>query len=190
MDNDIIRAILSRRSHRAYHAEQISGEQFDTLVNAALASPSANNLQPWHFSFVQDQKLLDQIHQEAARTALNKTEGSPSKRFYDINFHVFYHAPTVIFISSPKDRLFAELDCGIAAQNIVLAAESMGLGSVILGLPREAFSGEAKAGFEAALKFPTGYVFTIAVAVGIPADDKPAHDIHPEKVTMIGKAQD
>ena len=186
MENDIIRAIKSRRSHRAYHAEQISGEQIDTLMNAALASPSANNLQPWHFSFVQDQDLLDQIHQEAAMAALNKTEGSPSTRFLDTNFHVFYHAPTVVFISSPKGQPFTELDCGIAAQNIVLAAESMGLGSVILGLPRGAFSGPAKAGFETALRFPKGYVFTIAVAVGIPADDKPAHDIHPEKVTMIG----
>ncbi len=185
MKNEVLQAITSRRSHRAYLADQLSVEQLDTLVTAALLSPSANNHQPWHFSVVQDQALLDRVHQEAARTALSKDPSQRSPRFSNPDFQVFYHAPTVIFISAPIEQTYALIDCGIAVQNIALAAESIGLGSVILGLPREAFSGSAKADLEKALQFPDGHSFVIAIAVGTPADTKAAHDVHPEKVSII-----
>ena len=62
----------------------------------------------------------------------------------------------------------------------------MGLGSVVLGLPREAFQGEKAPRLRQELHFPEGYDFVIALAVGVPADDKPAHPVGENKITIIG----
>lgn len=185
MQRDTIQLIQSRRSHRKYTARQLSQEQLDILLDAALASPSAVNRQPWHFSVVQDQALLNRLHQEAAENALARDKAQRSPRYGDPDFHIFYHAPTVIFLSAPRDLPSAPLDCGIAVYGIALAAESLGLGSVILGMPRDAFAGGAREELEKALAFPDGYGFIIAIALGQPDDDKAPHDKHPEKISII-----
>ncbi len=177
--------LQKRRSHRKYTSEQLTQEQLDLILDAALASPSANNKQPWHFSVVQDSDLLNRIHQEAATVALAREPAKRSPRYDNPDFQVFYHAPTVVFISAPADNQFAMIDCGIAVYGIALAAESLGLGSVILGLPHDAFSGNARDELEKALHFPEGHRLVIAIALGHPDDTKAAHDKHPEKITHI-----
>lgn len=175
MDNKVLHILDSRRSHRAYTQQALSREELDALVYAGISSPSANNHQPWHFSVVQDQHLLDAIHQEACKNVSLLPEAARSARFADPDFHIFYHAPAVIFISAPEQPRKL-LDCGIAVQSIAIAAQSLGLGSVILGLPLFAFSGNLKETFENALQFPEGHCFAIAIAVGHPMDTKePPH---------------
>lgn len=185
MQNPFLDLIQSRRSHRKYKPQQLSEAELSAIMDAALASPSANNHQPWHYSVVQDSALLDRLHQEGARATLAREAGSRSPRYDDPDFQVFYHAPTVIFLSAPGDNSYATIDCGIAVYGIALAAESLGLGSVILGLPRDGFSGPAKEALERALHFPPGHQFVIAIALGHPDDDKEPHDRHPEKISII-----
>lgn len=183
--NQTLSLIASRRSHRAYLPTQLTEEQLEALLRAAVQSPSAVNRQPWHFSVVQDQKLLDDINAAARRQAICKNPAQRSPRFQDSAFHIFYHAPTVIFLSGDPDNRWTPVDCGIAVQNIALAAESMGLGSVILGLPRDAFQAEEAPDFRHALGFPEGWDFVIAIAIGQPADDKDAHPVADGKITVI-----
>lgn len=185
MSNDVLMTIENRRSHRAYQNKQLSEDQLQAILNAALASPSAVNAQPWHFSVVQNQDLLNRIHQEARKVALKRGPSERSPRYDDPAFQVFYHAPTVIFISGNQASRYAMLDCGIAVQNIALAARSLGLGSVILGLPSDAFMGEAREELEKALQFPEGYSFKIAISIGHATDTKDAHEKHPEKISII-----
>ena len=185
MTNETLSLIAQRRSHRAYEKKQLTGEMLDALLSAAVESPSANNRQPWHFSVVQDQELLTRINRELRVQAMRRAADERSPRFGDEAFDVFYHAPTVIFISAPEDILWAPIDCGIAVENIALAAESMGLGTVILGLPRDAFAGENADALKAALDFPKGNRFMIAISVGTPADDKPAHQVREDKISFI-----
>lgn len=184
MNNQVINAIFERRSHRAYQDTQLTQEQLDTLLEAALASPSANNLQPWHFSVVQNRALLDRINRAIHEGAMTLDENSHSPRFMDAGFDVFYQAPTVIFISSQSGG-FKAIDCGIAVMSIAMAAQGLGLGSVILGLPRLAFTGKHRQNLEQALGFPEGYTFTIAIALGHPTDSKPAHDRDHSKIHII-----
>ncbi|MDD4080918.1 MAG: nitroreductase family protein, partial [Eubacteriales bacterium] len=75
--------------------------------------------------------------------------------------------------------------CGIAVYGMALAAEALGLGSVILGLPRDAFASANRAELERALHFPEGHGFVIAIALGHPADEKAPHEKHPEKINII-----
>ncbi|MBR6525551.1 MAG: nitroreductase family protein [Clostridia bacterium] len=181
--NKTLQLIASRRSHRAYEQKQITAEQRAALLDAAVQSPSAVNRQPWHFTLVQNKDLLNKINQYCVENARSKTDASP--RFLQEDYHVFYHAPTVIFISGPKNTSWAPIDCGIAVQNIAIAAESMELGSVILGMPREAFQSIHGDEVRAELAFPEGHDFIIAIAVGYPADTKDAHVVEPNKIHII-----
>ena len=178
---DVLQAISNRRSHRAYKAEQLPEETLSAILQAGLESPSARNHQPWHFSVVQDKELIQAVHDEAAKVI----EEGVSPRFADPNFQIFYYAPTVIFIFGEKDFLWTQVDCGIAVENMALAAEGLGIGSVILGLPAWAFKGEKADELRERLGCPDGYDFVIALAVGYAADSKEPHDLREEKISRI-----
>ncbi len=184
--NPVQKAIMARRSIRDYEAAQITDEQLALLLEAALAAPSAINAQPWHFTVVQDQLLLDRIH-EAAKCQILSDPNNASPRWADDTFHIFYHAPTVIFLSANvvNPLHYGEVDCGIAVQNIALAAEGLGLGSVILGMPRAAFEGQEGDDLRRELGFPAEYDFKIAIAVGVATKSKDAHPIGEGKINYI-----
>lgn len=184
MNNEVLSAMAARRSHRAYKPEQLTPEQLDAIVLAALQSPSAVDGQPWHFSVVQDRQLLERITQAAHRRAAALPPSERISRFDDPSFHLHYHAPTVIFLSA-TDTPNHRIDCGIAVQQIALAAQSLGLGSVIVGLARMAFETPEAEELEEALDFPPGYQFIISIALGTPDDQKAPHPIHRDKVTII-----
>ena len=179
---DVLKAISDRRSHRAYQETQLPEETLAAILRAGLEAPSARNHQPWHFSVVQDKNLIQQIHDEAAEV-MGKG-GSP--RFADPDFQIFYHAPTVIFLFGEKDFAWSQVDCGIAVENMALAAEGLGIGSVILGLPKPAFMGEKADELRARLECPEGYDFVIALALGYATDTKDPHDLREEKISRIG----
>lgn len=185
MNNEVLKVISARRSHRAYQPEKISEEKLTAILQAGLEAPSAVNRQPWTYTVVENQELLQEIHDATAAGMMKKAEKDRSPRFADNAFHVFYHAPAVIFIFGEKDFGWTKVDCGIAVENMALAAESLGLGSVILGLPQAAFASEAGDKLREKLACPEGFDFVIALAIGTPADDKPAHPQHPEKITYI-----
>jgi len=173
MDNPVLKAIAERRSIRSYKTEKVTREQIDILLKAAEEAPSARNSQPWHFSVVQNPALLAEISAEVNSVA-KETLGN-----------IFHGAQAAIFLScDPKSR-WARIDCGIATQNIALAAHSIGLGTVILGRPEAAFTGPRKDYFNKLLRIPEGSAFAIALAIGIPAGSKEAHPVEPGRVSFI-----
>ena len=185
MPNETLSLISSRRSHRAYADTPLTQEQLDALLQAAVESPSAVNRQPWHFTVVRNQALLDEMNRAVWEQMIKRQPDKRSPRFLDTNFHVFYHAPTVIFISGMPDNPYTPIDGGIAVENIALAAESLGLGSVILGMPRDAFAGDKAEDFRKALHFPEGWDFVIAIAVGVPTDTKEPHAVKNDRISFV-----
>lgn len=183
--NETLSLIESRRSHRAYLPDPLTGDQISRLVNAGLQSPTAVNRQPWHFSVVRNQELLEEMNKQVRKIVMQRDESKRSPRFAQSDYNVFYHAPCVIFIFGDKVNPYTPVDCGIAVENIAIAAESMGLGSVILGMPRDAFTEEKKTVFETRLECPEGSEFVIAIAVGKPADTKQPHPLGKDKVSYI-----
>jgi nitroreductase len=174
MSNPVLDAISERRSIRSYKDEKISRDQFDILLKAAVEAPSARNAQPWHFSVVQNTAIFKEINQEVSKI-LNQDIGD-----------IFHGAPAAIFLSCDPVARWARLDCGIAVQNIALAAHSIGLGAVILGRPDPAFTGPRKDYFDKLLEFPQGHSFAVAIAVGVPAGTKDAHPLEPDRIAFIG----
>ena len=129
--------------------------------------------------------IADTADRAAEAAAYTRAREDRSPRYDTADFQVFYHAPTVFFISAPENHFYAPIDCGIAAQTLALAAESLGLGSVIVGLARLAFESNEREALEKALRFPEGNRFVISVAIGTPDDDKAPHALNRDKITLI-----
>ena len=164
--NQVIEAIEKRSSTRGYTDEALSNEQLDTLIQAGFQAPTAANRQEVHFTVLKgDNPILMELEEE-------------KNRLRDIvsSVHNFYYeAPTVVILSADSTNKWGSLDAGIAVENMALAAESLGLGSLIIGCILDAMQGEKKEHFATALKFPTDYEYKIAIAFGHKAVTKEPH---------------
>lgn len=187
MQNPVLQAIKDRRSIRAYTDEQIPDDALQTILDAGLAAPSASNQQPWHFTAVKDKALIQRVEEAFLEEAVKSCPPATRERITAPGYSVFFHAPTVIFLSCPplENMRYAQTDTGMAVQNMTLAAHALGLGSVILGMPRYAFMGDRAEELRRALCFPEGYDHCLSLAVGYPAMTKEAHPIGENKITIL-----
>ena len=167
MDNHVLDVIRKRSSARAYSEEDVTNDELEAVIEAGLQGPTGMNKKEIHFSVVKgDNPILDEL--DAEKRALRGQEKQPH------NF--YYEAPVLIFLSAEDDFKWSKLDAGIAVQNMAIAAESLGLGNLIIGCVYDALHGEKKAYFNKALAIPEGYSFQIALAVGHKTDNKTPHD--------------
>jgi len=167
MENEVLKSIKNRRSTRKYKEEQISEEELQTLLDAGIQAPSANNSQSWHFTVIQDRDMISSISDKSKEVMLqsdNETILNIGKR----SVNIFYNAPTVIILSGKTDVGSSLVDCSAAIENMLIAAESIGLGTVWVGLVRFFFTlnDDVKK-----LKLPDGYEPFYAVAVGYKEND-------------------
>lgn len=172
MSNQVLETIKARSSARAYSGEEPTREQIEVILEAGLQAPTGTNRQEIRFSVVSgSHPVLAELDEEKRR--LRGQEKQPH------NF--YYEAPTLIFLSAEDGFKWSKVDAGIAVQNMALAAESLGLGNLIIGCVYDALHGEKKEYFSKALKIPEGYSFEIALAVGHKTDGKEPHEYDSEK---------
>lgn len=178
MSNQVVSVMKQRSSARAYSQESVTQEELNTILEAGLMAPTGMNRQEIHFTVVKgDHPILEELDVEKRK--LRGQEKQP---------HLFYYeAPMLIFLSAEDDFKWSKVDAGIAVENMTLAAESLGLGTLIIGCIYDAMHGEKQAYFSEKLKLPEGYSFQIALAVGHKTDNKAPHTYDFEKqVTMLG----
>ena len=163
---DALCTMKDRSSTRGYSAEAISAEALTAILQAGLEAPTARNMQEIFFSVLtRGNPLLDELEAEK-----NRLQNLPAQ---ENNF--YYNAPAVVILSADNGFRWSTLDAGIAVENMALAAEALGLGSVIIGCIYDAMHGEKEAYFASALKFPENYGFKIALAIGHKATEKIPH---------------
>jgi nitroreductase len=131
-------AIYGRRSVREYAAQSVDEQTIRRLIDAAVRAPNAVNQQPWMFTVVREQNLLDRISQRAKAHMLKTMGDGPNSahfrsRLSDPNFQIFYHAPVLILISATAQGPWIVEDCALAAENLMLAAFAAGLGTCWIG---------------------------------------------------------
>lgn len=164
--NPVQKAIKERCSTRGYSPEPLSEEELKNLIDAGLQAPTAANRQELHFTVIPgDAPVLKELSE--AMSAEMGGRGTGTSFYYD--------APTVIFISGDENNSWSAVDAGIAVENIALAAEGMGLGSVILGCMKRTMLGEKKEHFAKAMHFPEGYQYYVAIAAGHKTIGKEPH---------------
>ena len=183
MLNDTQKSILDRRSTRGFSDVALNDEEMQMLFDAAMASPTARNMQEWHFVFLKDKALIRKFSEDF-RLLMKARTGEERYDSYD----VFFNAPLVVFITTPEkpSTYFVTVDAGIAVQNLALSAHAMGMGSVIVGLPKQLLDSEKGAEWEKQLSFPAGHHFAIGIAIGHHTVTKEAHPIGENKITVIG----
>ena len=136
---ELDKAISGRRAVREYTGEPVDERSIRILVDAAVQAPSAVNQQPWAFTVVRDQNVLDRVSRDAKSHMLSTLKAGPhSEHFRSLlgnpEFHMFYHAPVLIVISAVAEGPWIAEDCALAGENLMLAAYDMGLGSCWIGL--------------------------------------------------------
>lgn len=185
MENQVLNTIYNRRSTRGFEDTPLTQEQLDTLMKVATSSPTALNQQSWHFTFCSDKSAISAVEKEVGDLIMASSDDAAKERMKSRNMKVFYNAPTVIFISSDAQSYWNKLDAGIAVENLALAAYSMGLGSVIIGMCKMAFEGPNGGEFDKLLDFPETHKFSIALAVGVPTVGKEAPEVGKNKITVM-----
>ncbi len=134
--NEVLKVIKRRRSIRDFKTEQIKPEELDMILGAGTFAPSGHNTQPWYFTIIQDQDLIDRIN-EISRENMARSEVEWIKKLGSrSDYRVTYNAPTVVIVSGNISAISWKADCSAAIQNMLLAAESLNIGSVWLGLIR------------------------------------------------------
>lgn len=179
--NETVNTILSRRSVRKYKDTQISDEQLEIILKCAKSAPSGMNIQPWHFTVVQDRKLINDVSRECF--------GIKHKRkdpyFKGLYWDVFYDAPTVIFVSRDKREDMSYFDCCLAAENIVIAAKSLGLDSCIIIESLAAFEGNKRDDLLRKLEVPTYYEPHVTIAIGYKDEKSKIRKIKENDIAVV-----
>jgi nitroreductase len=182
--NETLKTIMERYSCRDFTGTPLTATQIKALAEAALASPSGMNRQPWQIIVITDKKLIDELDAEGMKILSAADDRSGYERIMSRGGKLFYNAPCMIIAATGGSNP-AAMDCGILSENIALAAHSLGLGNVICGMASIPFSGQKSDDFKKRLKFPDGYDFGIAVLVGTAKSTKEPHELDMTKVTYI-----
>ena len=187
--NDIFKNIYDRRAVRKYKAKALDKKTIEQLIDAGRMAPSAMNKQPWKFYIATKQDDIQYFSKEISKSALKhfrqmgifrsiKTIASSISAlshgldFFKTEDPVFHTAPIVIFITAPKKNEWAGLDIGMCAQNIMLAAKSLGLASCPVGFAK--FIMKTKA--YAKLGIPKEEQVHIALIIGYGDETPTAHE--------------
>jgi nitroreductase len=152
MGRELIQTIFARRSIRRYTADPVGEEDVKTLLEAAMAAPSAGNSQPWHFIVVTDRQTLDAL-----------AEVHPYGK-------MLFEAPLCIAVCGDPSlsRQWVQ-DCSAATENLLLAVAALGLGAVWLGVHPEA---DRVAAIRKVLRISESIVPLNLISVGHPAEEK------------------
>jgi nitroreductase len=162
--NPVIEAIMTRRSIRHYIRRDVDKSLIDLLLKSAMYAPSARNEQPWHFIVINQAELFEKIMKVHPYASMLSGAGA-----------------AILVCGDEKLELskgYWPVDCSAATQNILLAAHSLGLGAVWLGVyPRS----ERMDGIRGIFNLPPHIQPFSLVSIGFPAEEKKVPDRYKEE---------
>ena len=177
--NPVLSNMMARRSIRKYLDKPVEHEKLEVIVRAGINAPSGMNHQPWIIRVVEDQKLIADVTEVYKRN-------NPEQVKRDKDFkNMFRNAPNLICVCTPAEGGGA-LDAGLLGENMMLAAQSMGLGTCCLGGPVRFLNSNAEAKFFLdRLDIPEGYKLNYILAIGYPDEQPDAKPRDASKVKYI-----
>lgn len=165
-ENQVVNTIMARRSIRKYKPQPVERETMDLILKCGINAPNGQNKQSWEVRVVDNPALMTEFKEAMAK-------GHPDMNA-DMVKGCFRDAPTMVFIARDKSYDFSAYDCGLLAENMMLSAWSVGVGSICLGSPVRFLTDNAEcAPCLTKLGFSEGYELCLCVGFGY-ADEEPA----------------
>lgn len=174
----VIENIMARRSIRQYKQTPVGRDTMNVILECGINAPNGQNRQSWEVRVVDSPALMDEIKQAMA-------QGHPDMEPKAVK-GCFRNAPVMVFIARDPSYDFSAYDCGLLAENMMLSAWSLGVGSICLGSPvRFLTDNDACRPVLEKLGFSAGYELCLCVGFGY-ADEAPAaKPRNPEKVKFV-----
>lgn len=171
MENDLFDIIHSRKSIRQFIDAKVSRADLQTIAEAARATPTSVNLQTRTFTMVQNKTLIQKLE-----NVLGIAIGQ-----HDFNF---YNADSLLLISVPAGYPYSQIETGLAAQNVYLAATALGLGTTWTDRIRNQCDDDQVRSVLSEMKIPDSHICWTVLPIGVPASQQTAKE-RTEPITII-----
>lgn len=178
----VFEAIAKRHAVRAFRPNVLDEGTVRELLKEAVRAPTAMHAEPWAFAVVQDRALLKKYSDLAKATwspdrdiarAVAHPRASDARAnsiLAQPDFNIFYDASTLVVICARPLGSFVTADCWLAAENLMLAACAMGLGTCCIGFAVPVLN---RAEVKAELGIPEEFAVVAPIIVGVPREDAP-----------------
>lgn len=163
-------AILARRSIREYTSKKVDSKRMRSLIEAAVKAPTAMHSEPWGFAIIQNVDLLKELSDVAKPMFIKQFEHDTQDldALNNPEFNIFYDASTLVVVCANKDSPYAVADCWLGAENMMLAACGMGLGSCVIGMALLALNNKQE---KSKLGISENYEAIAPIVIGFPRKD-------------------
>ena len=176
MNNEVIENMMSRRSIRAYKSTPVGRDTLTRIMECAINAPSGQNRQSWEVRIIDNPATLAEMSEAMG-------QAHPGN---DFAAQCFRGAPVMVFIARDLSYDFSAYDCGLMAENMMLSAWSLGVGSICLGSPvRFLTDNEACKPCLERLGFSEGYELCLCVGFGYPNETPAAKSRDRSKVQFV-----
>lgn len=170
----VIDNIMARRSIRNYKQQSVSRDTMKVILECGINAPNGQNKQSWEVRVVDNPEIMEFI-KDAMSEGHDTNVGS-----------CFRGAPVMTFIARDPSYDFSAYDCGLLAQNMMLSATSLGVGSICLGSPVRFIKESPKRDeILAKLGFSEGYDLCLCVGFGYPNETPDAKPRDWNKVKFV-----
>ena len=166
MNNEVINTIMARRSIRQYHATPVARDTMMQIMTCGINAANGQNKQSWEVRIIDNPATMQHVQDLMAQG--NRALPAEMVR------GCMRGAPVMAFIARDRNYDFSAYDCGLLAGNMMLAAQSLGVGSICLGSPVR-FINDAQTSAEilSILGFSENYELSLCVGFGY-ANEAPA----------------
>ena len=176
----VVNTIMSRHSIRKYKETPVEQSKLQTVVNCGVNAPNAMNYQPWAVRVVDSKEYIDgvtEVYKKANAEQVAK----------DANFkNMFRNAPAIIAVANDTTNHYSQVDCGLMGENMIIAAQAMGLGTCVLGGPVRFLSSDPEAKpYLDKLELPENYALLYIIAIGYPDESPEAKPRDMSKVKFV-----
>ena len=163
-NNTVIETIMTRRSVRKYQPQAVNRDTMQIIVECGINAPNAINRQAWEIRVVDNPEVIKKLTDLYVKDNPKEAENP--------NFiNMFRNAPTVAFIANDTTFAYSPVDCGLMAENMILSAWSMGIGSCCLGGPARFMKSNPEANkYLQEMGFSENYDLLLCIGFGYPAE--------------------
>ena len=178
-NNAVIETIMTRRSVRKYQPQAVNRDTMQIIVECGINAPNAINRQAWEIRVVDNPEVIKKLTDLYVKDNPKEVENP--------NFiNMFRNAPTVAFIANDTTFAYSPVDCGLMAENMILSAWSMGIGSCCLGGPARFMKSNPEANkYLQEMGFSENYDLLLCIGFGYPAETPKAKPRDAAKVKFM-----